>query len=424
MRPGLGGILTRDLEALLATQRPEWSLERSFYTDSAIFDADLDRIFNRGWLCAGHTCRIPNPGDYFTYAVGNESIILIRDPEEGVQALFNVCRHRGSRVCTQPSGNARKLVCPYHQWVYNSNGSLLKARHMPKEFDRANFGLHRAHCRIAEGLIFICLAERPPDFALFERDITPRMKPHGLEQAKICHSRQYEVQANWKLIVENSRECYHCGPGHPQYCRAVGFAAAIDSPRAAEEDSLISQDRREHLDRLGIDSSPVPFLPDRWCHSRRFFLRDRFITESMDGKSVAPLMGSLTDRNVGVLAVVGLPNLLLEVSGDYAMLMRISPVSAVGTRIEMDWLVHPEAIEGRDYDVERVTAFWRLTAEQDWKLCEDNQLGVNSRRYQPGPYAPDERGVKHFVQWYLRLNPSGLKGHPDDQVDAGHSPPA
>lgn len=402
MKDSIANVLSQEMEEMVSTQQPGWSLERPFYTDPAIFDADLEKIFLRGWLCAGHTCRIPKPGDYFTYAVGNESIIFIRDHEEKVHALFNVCRHRGSRICIQESGSARKLVCPYHQWVYNADGSLMKARHMPEDFDGANFGLHRSHCRVAEGLIFTCLAETAPDFASFERDIVPRLKPYALEQVKIGHSRQYEVRANWKLIVENSRECYHCGPGHPQYCRAVGFAAAIDSPRAAEEDSRISDERRENLKRLGIDSSSIPFDPEGWHHCRRFFLRNGFVTESMDGKPVAPVLGRLTDRNVGVLAVVGLPNLLLEVSGDYAMLMRVSPVSSVLTRIEMDWLVHPDASEGTDYEVDRLTAFWRLTAEQDWKLCEDNQLGVNSSWYQPGPYAPDERGVKHFVQWYLK----------------------
>ncbi len=108
----------------------------------------------------------------------------------------------------------------------------------------------------------------------------------------------------------------------------MGFAAAIDLPRAAKEDSVVSHERCRHLASLGIGFSPGPFLPGSWHHSRRFFLRNGFITESLDGKSVAPLMGSLTDRNAGVLAVVGLPNLLLEVSSDYAMLMRISPVSA------------------------------------------------------------------------------------------------
>jgi Rieske 2Fe-2S family protein len=201
-------------------------------------------------------------------------------------------------------------------------------------------------------------------------------------------------------VVENSQECYHCGAGHPQYCRAVGFAAAIDSNIAAEQEYLIGASQRLLLGEQGIDANPVPFLPGSWHHCRRFFLRDNFATESMDGKPVPPLIGSITDAAVGVLAVVALPNLLLEVSSDYAMLMRLAPISPQVTRADMEWLVTQNAVEGRDYEVSRVTEFWRLTAEQDWKLCEDNQAGINSGRYQPGPYTPVESGVAHFVDWY------------------------
>ncbi len=376
------------------------SLERQFYTDPAIYNLDIQKVFMHYWLCAGHVGRIPHPGDYFIYHVADESLIIIRADDTRIHALFNVCRHRGSRICTEETGHTKKLVCPYHQWVYDSDGSLIHARHMAAEFDFSNFGLHRAHCRVAEGLIFINLAEQPPDFSPFERDIVPRLKPYDLGRTKVCHARAYNIRANWKLVVENSRECYHCGVGHPQYCRAVGFAAAIDSPVAAEKENLVCSSQQELLAAQGIDSTQVPFLPGSWHHCRRFFLRDNFSTESMDGRPVALLLGSVTDTGVGVLAVVTLPNLLLEISSDYAMLMRLAPVSLRTTRADMEWLVAEDAVEGRDYDVTRVTDFWRLTAEQDWKLCEDNQAGVNSTRYQPGPYALVENGVAHFTHWY------------------------
>ena len=378
----------------------EWSLEQQFYTDPVIYNQDVQEVFMQSWLCAGHVARIPHAGDYFLYHLADESIVIIRGEDGRIHALFNVCRHRGSRICTEEVGRAKKLVCPYHQWVYDTDGSLINARHMPAEFDVADFGLHRAHCRVAEGLIFINFAGQPPDFSPFERDIVPRLKPYGLSRTKVCHSKTYHIRANWKLVVENSRECYHCGAGHPQYCRAVGFAAAIDSQAAAAKEELISASQQELLRAQGIDPSPVPFLPGSWHHCRRFFLRDNISTESMDGRPVAPLLGSVTNSGIGVLAVVTLPNLLLEISSDYAMLMRLAPVSLHTTRADMEWLVAEDAVEGRDYDVTRVTEFWRLTAEQDWKLCENNQAGVNSTRYQPGPYAPVENGVAHFINWY------------------------
>jgi len=209
------------------------------------------------------------------------------------------------------------------------------------------------------------------------------------------------VEANWKLVVENSRECYHCGAGHPQYCRAVGFAAAIDSREAAMDDPGAVERRRLLLESDGVESDPIPFRPDTWFNFRRFFLREGIETESMDGQPVAPLMGRITTYEVGVCAVVGLPNLLLEASPDYVMSLALFPLDVGHTRAEVTWLVRGDAREGVDYDLGKLTEFWRLTSEQDWKLCEGNQAGVNSRRYEPGPYAPDEGNVEHFVRWYL-----------------------
>ena len=292
-------------------------------------------------------------------------------------------------------------MCPYHQWVYDLDGRLMHARHMSEDFDTSSFGLREAHCREVAGLLFVNLAKDPPDFAPFERDVVPRLSKHQIERTKVCHARTYKVKANWKVVVENSRECYHCGAGHPQYCRAVGFAAAIDSRAAAEEEAWITAARQKVLESQGIDPTPVPFLPHTWHHCRRFFLRDNFVTESMDGRPVAPLLGSVTDRNVGVLAVVTLPNLLLEVSPDYAMLLRLAPLSPLSTRVDRYWLVNEGAVEDTDFRVDRLTEFWKLTAEQDWKLCEDNQAGIHSVEYRPGPYAPDEGGVAHFGQWYV-----------------------
>src|SRR5208337_5270181 len=137
------------------------------------------------------------------------------------------------------------------------------------------------------------------------------------------------------------------------------------------EEMVHAAENQELFRGQEIDPSPVPFLPDTWYHCRRFLLRNGYASESMDGNAVAPLMGSIATPYVGVLAVVTLPNLLLEVSSDYAVLVRVAPVSALVTKVDMDWLIKEDAVEGKDYDLNRVTDFWKLTAEQDWRLCED-----------------------------------------------------
>lgn len=382
--------------------KPGWSLPQEFYTEADFFALDMERIFRRFWLYAGHESNIPVPGDYFTWQIGDDSLIIIRRSDGEVSALFNTCRHRGSVICTEQTGRAKKLVCPYHQWVYDTDGTLLNARLMSEDFDKTGFGLRRAQVRTLEGLIFVCLSDDPPAFEPFSREVSARLALHELRHVRICHSREYLVRANWKLVEENSRECYHCGAGHPQYARAVGFAAAIGSKPLTEEDQKREAERHSRLAALGLDPRPLPFLEDSWYHCRRFYLRGGFLTESLDGQPVAPVMGRLPGYEAGVLAMVTLPNLLLEASPDYLVTLRVTPSGPRTTTVRVEWLVREDAVEGVDFNVERLTAFWRMTGEQDWNLCENNQLGVNSSVYRPGPYGPDERGVKHFVKWYLK----------------------
>jgi len=391
-------------------RKPGSTLESSFYTSESVFRLDVEKIFLGQWLFAGHACRISKPGDYFLFEMANESFIIIRDDKMQIHALSNVCRHRGSRICIHPQGNARSLVCPYHQWVYRPNGSLLKARFMAADFDVAKHGLVAARVELLEDLIFIAPWNNPPDFENFRRCMVPRLQPHDLPHAKIAFTKEYEIAANWKLVVENSRECYHCGVAHPQYCKAVGFAAALGSEAAQAEEATTEARARDRVERLGLPVEEIPFLPDTWYHYRRFFLRPGHVSESMDGAPVAPLMGSVPNRETGVFAIVTLPNLLLEASGDYLMTLRITPRTPQLTHAEVCWLVRADAKEGIDYDVQHLTEFWRLTAEQDWLLCENNQKGVNSSQYIPGAYAPTESGVEHFINWYLKHL------QPNDQV--------
>jgi Rieske 2Fe-2S family protein len=394
--------LERSLQELIEARKPGFSLEQPFYTSEAVFQEDMKRVFLHHWLFAGHIGRVPKGGDYFTLELGQESIVIIRDEHLQLHALWNVCRHRGSRICLEPEGTAKQLVCPYHQWVYRPDGSLLSARLMPDDFNVSSHGLFRAHVQVVAGLIFVSAADVPPDFDSFRESMEPRLRPHDLAGAKIAHRERYEIAANWKLVVENSRECYHCGIAHPQYCKAVGFAAAIGSEARKDENASIEKEHGPRLRELGLEIGEVPFPPNGWYHYRRFFPRPGFVTESMDGYPVAPLMGTLPERDIGISALVTLPNLLLEASSDYVMTLRLLPKTPLLTEAEVCWLVRGDAREGFDYSIDRLTEFWRLTSNQDWELCENNQSGLNSSRYVPGAYSPSEGGVEHFVQWYLR----------------------
>jgi phenylpropionate dioxygenase-like ring-hydroxylating dioxygenase large terminal subunit len=402
----LNGQASCTLEELVARQRPGFSLEQPFYTDPAIFELDMQRIYGRHWQYVGHVSRIPARGDYFLYTLGRESIIIIRGDKGEVHALFNVCRHRGSHICVAEAGSAKKLVCPYHAWVYDLDGRLLAARNMLADLDKGTYGLARCHVQVGEGLIFISLAEEPSDFAPFAQDMAHFVGPHKLSQAKIAHHKTYVARANWKLLVENTWECYHCGPAHPQFCSVMSFATAQESPRVAQEHALFSMTWEEETAQLGhrtgradrrLDpQGGVPYLIEREGIGPGMY------TQSEGGRPVAPLMGDFKQYDGGLTRSVGYPLFWFVANNDHAFLTRFAPLDPQQTEVDLTWIVHPDAQAGVDYDPLAVSWLMRNTLEQDIQLCERNQAGINSDRYRPGPYSGVEDDVYDFVAWYLR----------------------
>jgi glycine betaine catabolism A len=392
------------IDHLIASRQVGWSLPQPFYTDDAIFARDMEQVYRAHWLFAGHTTQIPNVGDYFLYNLGNDSVIVIRDEDGTVHAHHNSCRHRGSVLCVEPEGWVKKFVCPYHQWVFEKNGTLASARLMGADFDKSQFSLHPVAVEVVEGLIFLSFADNPPDFSEAKRASVAHLKPYQMANTKIIASEQYDLACNWKMIAENFRECYHCGNGHPEYCEIV-IGSTLLEPH--EKMAAIHADRRAHWQSLGLSTEIVDFTPQSWFHCTRYPFRPGYVSESLDGDPVAPLLGTLTDRDAGVFAIVSLPNFWLEASSDYVWTMRLTPLSPTRTIVDTWWSVRADAEEGKDYSVDCVTAFWKATGGQDWTFCVNNQAGVNSSRYVPGPYAPHEMGgVEVFEQWYLNC----LKG--------------
>lgn len=381
------------LPSLLARYQSGWSLEQPFYTDPEVFDAEWKSIWGKYWLFVGTTAEIPKPGDYFTYQANKDSIVVIRGNQGEVFAHFNTCRHRGSLICLHERGHAAKLICPYHQWVFDKDGSLLNARLMPDDFDKAAHGLHPAHVEVAEGLIFISLAKDPPDFSKLKADYAPLLKPFQVDSAKVAFRKKYELRTNWKLIAENFRECYHCGPAHPEYCRAV-IGANLREP----VDEVLAE-RQVAWQAKGLAIQGVDFEGDSFHFAVRYPLRPGVESYSLDGKTVAKPMGTHADFDAGVLGLVVLPNFWMDAVSDYMWTMRLTAVSPSRTDLDLTWLVDKEAVEGTDYTVERLIEFWKITGEQDWTLCENNFRGVESSRYQPGPYSPVEAEVAQFVDW-------------------------
>ena len=188
-------------------------------------------VVARAWLYVAHVSEIPEQGDFLLYRIGEESLILVRGLDREVRVFFNVCRHRGSRLCLEDRGNVRRsLTCPYHAWVYDLEGRLIRARGMGEGFDKSAFGLHPCRVRVAHGLIFICLADpgdpEGADFDGIANDLDTCAALHRIADTKVVHREIYPTCANWKLVVDNFRECYHCAPAHPEYTMVNAYVKA------------------------------------------------------------------------------------------------------------------------------------------------------------------------------------------------------
>jgi len=368
---------------LLAKHRPAYSLDRAFYTRSDIFARDMDLLTGR-WTCVGHASDIPAPGDYLVAELSVESAIVIRGADSVIRALANVCRHRGSHICTKAHGHANILTCPYHAWTYNLDGSLRQARQMPEGFDPAAHSLQPLPLEIIGGLLFVCFDANPPDIANSAAALATMTTHYGWDNAKIAARKTYSVRANWKLVLENYHECYHCGPSHPEFSELHALA-------------------RPGVRFIGDgDVESWAQMPDGGEVFRvmRSDLAEACATGSRDGKAIAPLMGSATYDGACVFGELGFLSAFLAYP-DHGLVYRFIPRGVLETEMEVLWLVNASAQEGRDYNPETLTWLWDVTSQADKKIIERNQAGVLSRAYRPGPFSLMEPGTKQYVERYV-----------------------
>jgi phenylpropionate dioxygenase-like ring-hydroxylating dioxygenase large terminal subunit len=393
-----------DLAARIRDHQPGHALARSFYTDPAVFEHDMERMLLRHWFCAGHISSIPRTGDYLVIDLGSESVIIVRTAAGDVRALLNVCRHRGSRLVSGRFGKAKsaRLACPYHAWTYDLDGQLLAARQMPESFRRDDMALRTLPIRVMEGLIFTTFAQTPLDLDDAAEALAHSAGVHGWASAKIAHREMYSIRANWKLAVENYMECYHCTPAHPEFAKRHVYA------RPEEMNEELERAGRTRAEALGI---VVPDIDQYGCAAAtgresvavmRSALHDGIVSATDDGRSVARLMGafSASDGNSTYFDIGPISDFLAY--PDHGVIYRFIPRTVDHTDMEVLWLVHNEAVEGVDYDVERLTWLWKTTSAEDKKIVEMNQAGVNSRFFEPGPYSLQETYAARFVGWYLQ----------------------
>lgn len=393
----------------LEQRRRNYSLPQPFYNDADIFDAEIEEIWAKEWIFAGLSCEIPAPGNYFTLQIGRNPIVVVRDRQGQINAFHNVCRHRGSKICQQPKGKVAKLSCPYHQWTYELTGELMFAgHHMGEDFKLDDFPLHSIHCRSAGGYIYISMADNPPEIDNYLGNLGRYLEPHDLDNAKIAVEVTIIEDANWKLVMENNRECFHCNVGHPELQKTLQEWDDVTDPRATEEFLA-------HMDRKGaqwdLENIPYDSVVDG---NRSRMVRIPFTNDAVsmtnDGKAASSkLMGRVKTADMGSVRHFHLPNSWNHALGDHSIAFQVLPLGPEKTQLTTKWMVHKDAVEGVDYDPARLIHIWDTTNQQDKTMAENNQRGINSMAYRPGPYCETiEFGVVSFLDWYTE---AFLKNH-------------
>jgi Rieske 2Fe-2S family protein len=385
----------------LRARKPATALERDFYVSPDDYQIDLEEIWYRDWLFAGHDCELVKTGDYLTLQIGEYPVIIVRDREGGLRAYHNSCRHRGSRICSAEHGNSPRLVCPYHQWTYALDGRLLAARDMGPEFDKTLYGLKPVHVAAVGGYIFVCVAAVAPDFEPVRKHLEPYFAPHNLKDTKVAFEITIVENANWKLVWENNRECYHCAGNHPELIitfpedpTITGVDGGFSNPHIAA--------KWAHWESIGLPSK-FDISADGQYRTARYPLNPGMTCYTMDGQAAVkrPLTDGITEPDIGSLLLFHFPTTWNHVMADHATTFRLLPLSPTTTQLTTKWLVHKDAVEGVDYDVKRLTEVWMATNDEDRRVCQENQIGVNSPAYSPAPYSTiHEAGVTQFVDWY------------------------
>jgi Rieske 2Fe-2S family protein len=361
------------------------TLPRERYFSKEWFDRDVERVFERSWLLAGYASQIPEPGDFFTFDLVDTNVVVARTEIGKIAAFHNVCRHRGTRFCTEQSGHVKKgFTCRFHGWTYGLDGTLTAAPQMPDDFDCAQWPAKPVAVEVWNDFVFINLSTRPTkSVGHILRNV--EVSAYDFEHTKVAAEFELTWQCNWKLISEGFQECYHCAINHPELCQV-----------------LIPETNFEGLqeDAYSDDDEFLIFTADR-----SYAIRDGMQTFSMDGRYVVKrLLGSADDPPSKLAQIDWFPTFQVFIQPDFAHVETFLPRSPISSLFRASFLVHEDAVEGIDYDLDELTYMYVKTLEQDRELLEAAQKGVSSPAHEPGPFNPAlESAAIHFFKHYERI---------------------
>ena len=351
------------------------TMPQKYYVSDEVLSQEHERIFRKYWICAGHNSRIPNPGEYFLLNLFGESLIVLRDRAGEVRAFYNVCRHRGTRVCEEGEGRfSGSIQCSYHAWTYGLDGKLIGAPFMKdvEGFRWEEFPLKPAPVHVWDGFIFVHLGmDAPASFEQLYAPLIGRFRAWNLGALKSHQRVSYDVKSNWKYIFQNFNECYHCPTIHPLLNRYTDYTSGSN------------------------DLIDGPFLGG--------FMDITNESMTVTGRACALPLGELGDDSRRGYYYSILPNLLLNIHPDYVMFHLVLPEAPGRSTITSEWLFNGESFGRPDFRPQEAVDFWHETNLQDWHVCELGQLGVSSQAYTPGWYTPRESLLAAFDRHYLKV---------------------
>ncbi len=364
--------------AELASVRREYRaaslLPARTYHDPAILEWEREHIARRDWVLVAREEDVPEPTSFRLVELEGESIILVRCRDGILRAFYNVCRHRGTAVEERECGKAVRFQCPYHAWIYNLEGKLIRAKHTDdlEDFSFETFGLAPIHVATWQGFIFLNLSEGEVEPLVSQLgDLVDHFARFDFTTLRSAKRIEYDVAANWKFIAENYSECYHCPGVHPQ------------------------------LNKLTPYDLGGEFEPNGAWQGGYMELVDGAETMALDGGHGSrggrpPMCGITTEDEIRVYYYVVWPLAFLSIHPDYLLVHRLEPIAPDRTRVICEWLFEKEIIERPDFDPSEPIEFWDMTNQQDWHVCELQQRGTRSRTWKAGRYSSEEASVQAF----------------------------
>jgi glycine betaine catabolism A len=340
------------------------------YVDEDVADWEAEHLFLGGWICVGHAQPLASRGSFVTREVGGESLLFMGDDDGKAHGVFNVCRHRGARLVSEPEGTMRRLQCPYHAWCYGFDGALKSAPHTGEIKDFGEPGLTPVRMEERHGLLFADVSGNAGPLDDHLGDLTRHLEHYRLGALERHAAVTYDVEANWKAIVENYSECLHCPGVHPELNRLSHYMSGdeYDGPGA-------------------------------WCGGSMTLNEGAETMAQNGGHAHRPAIKGLTDKEQrDVLYFALFPNLLVSLHPDYVMLHTLWPRGAGRTEVVCEWFFEPETAALPDFDPSDAVDFWDMVNRQDWHVCELVQRGIGSRGHVPGRYTDNELTVHAFDQ--------------------------